>query len=393
MSANMNRLLIIAAFSLLPEWLSAQTDLRQFEVREVTPPDQNHIVQGNSQYPDDALIFVYSTLPGLSFQSSLIVDQVRYDKQAGYYMLLVPPARQIIRVMAPGFMGKSFQESAIDLAPKEVRAFSVSEQVAASFLPAWGELTIQVKPEDAEVSINEKPVRITDGQISFRGQRGGLPPATYKVIVSREKYRTEFRQLELKGGDQKVLSVELQPLKGKLRVNTTPSGADVSLNGVSFGKSPVDREVLIGRYELSVKLKDYLDEVREVNVREDDVTEVKVNLFNYRRELQPLIMGRRISLGFASVSSAVGVWAMASTISNLRKYQSATTNAVDIRQKEMTGAVLWPVCMLAGASGFASWYYLGRKLDRKKREFRLSAAPLPGGGIIQITQTIGGRKN
>lgn len=385
----MLRVVLFTALLILPRLLTAQSDLRQFEVREVTPPDKDHIVQGNSQFPDDALIFIYSTLTGLSFQSSLIVHQARYDKQAGYYMLLVPPARQIIRVMAPGFMGKSFQEQAIDLAPKDVRAYSVSEQIATSYLPSWGELTIQVKPNDAELSINGKPVRLTDGQISFRGERGGLPAANYRMVVTKEKYRTEFRQLELKGGDQKLLTIELQPHKGKLRVITTPAGADVFFNGESFGKTPLDKEVLIGRYEVSVKLKDHLDEVRDVNVREDDITEVKASLFNYRRELQPLMMGRKVSLGFASVSTAAGVWAMASTISNLRKYQSATTGAADIRQKVVTGSVVWPVCMLAGASGFAGWYFLGRKLDKKKREFRLSAAPLPGGGIIQITQTIG----
>ena len=72
----------------------ATAQLKEFEVSEMERSDVA-IVQANAQFPDDALLLVYSSLDGLQFRSSMgAVDKQTYNNTAGRYEILVKPVKQ-----------------------------------------------------------------------------------------------------------------------------------------------------------------------------------------------------------------------------------------------------------------------------------------------------------
>jgi len=84
--------------------LLTNAQLKEFEVSEMERPDVS-VVQANSQWPDDALLLVYSSLDGLQFRSSMgAVDKQTYNNTAGRYEILVKPVKQMMFVAKPGFM-------------------------------------------------------------------------------------------------------------------------------------------------------------------------------------------------------------------------------------------------------------------------------------------------
>ncbi len=65
---------------------------------------------------------------------------------------------------------------------------------------------------------------------------------------------------------------------GVIVVSTTPEGATVSIDGVSFGTSPVVRAVSVGSHSLGLELRDYRAEARTVAATEGETTAVDVKL-------------------------------------------------------------------------------------------------------------------
>ncbi|MCC5917287.1 MAG: hypothetical protein JJU02_08155, partial [Cryomorphaceae bacterium] len=73
--------------------ISVNAQLKEFYITERTP-DASQVVQANTQYPNNAMILVYSDLEGLDFRSSVGgINQQRYNARANRYEILVNPQR------------------------------------------------------------------------------------------------------------------------------------------------------------------------------------------------------------------------------------------------------------------------------------------------------------
>ena len=104
----------------------AKAQLKEFEIGEMPRPDVA-VVQANAQWPDDALLLVYSSLDGLQFRSSMgAVDKQTYNNTAGRYEILVKPVKQMMFVAKPGFM--ELKIATINPNPKDVFYYKVEEE-------------------------------------------------------------------------------------------------------------------------------------------------------------------------------------------------------------------------------------------------------------------------
>jgi uncharacterized protein (TIGR02145 family) len=114
-------------FLFFPLLTTAQ--LKEFEVSEMERPDVS-VVQANGQWPDDALLLVYSSLDGLQFRSSMgAVDKQTYNNRAGRYEILVKPLKQMIFAAKPGFM--ELKIATINPNPKDVFYYLLEQKLAS----------------------------------------------------------------------------------------------------------------------------------------------------------------------------------------------------------------------------------------------------------------------
>jgi serine/threonine-protein kinase len=73
--------------------------------------------------------------------------------------------------------------------------------------------------------------------------RKDLPPGKHGVVLSKRGYLEARRTAELVAGDAFTLEVTLERPKYTMAIETTPAGADVSLDGVERGRTPLSLEV------------------------------------------------------------------------------------------------------------------------------------------------------
>ncbi|TVQ77757.1 MAG: formylglycine-generating enzyme family protein [Flavobacteriales bacterium] len=162
------------AFFLIFLSLSVRGQLREFYVTQ-REPDGNLVVQANWDFPDNALVFVYSDLEGLEFRSSLGgINRQYYNQRASRYELLVTPQKQILFVAAYGFIEE--RVALINPAPKAVLLYQVEERKGQDMVAVY----FRIYPPDAIMMVDEAPTAIN--------QTVKVPSRTVRLQLIREGY-------------------------------------------------------------------------------------------------------------------------------------------------------------------------------------------------------------
>lgn len=161
-----------------------------------------------------------------------------------------------------------------------------TQRISQSLSPNYGYLSIQA-PDDPKQTYSSTPVK---GQVYLgNGQMlGSLPLARYKLTAGRQKiriqpidtehYSPQELQVTIGIGEESKLKAKLEARSGEVVIETKPFGAEVFVNGESWGRAPLKKEILRGRYQLQVKIKNYDTYTQNFEVQENDRVNVKVNL-------------------------------------------------------------------------------------------------------------------
>jgi uncharacterized caspase-like protein len=127
-----------------------------------------------------------------------------------------------------------------------------------------GTLLIQSDPDTATVVLN--------------GERVGVTPYTGKIntgpttlTVTKARYRTVARDLDVARGTNTPLSLTLDPQQATLTVQSTPPGASVRLDATDLPQAtPTTQTVEPKRYSVSVTLPDHEQYIREIEIKDRD---------------------------------------------------------------------------------------------------------------------------
>ena len=175
-----------------------------------------------------------------------------------------------------------------------------------------GELVVASKSEGARVLIDGKDVGGV-GKVPFEID---LPLGQHLLqVVSADKLaRSEEKEIRIQPGEKLRIEPALIPVTGSIQLDSTPPGATIILDGRPTDTAPAQLEVSPGRHALRLTLDGYHDWVREVEVREGEVTDFKAAL----EELpppppptSPWLRGYRlwslVAGGLAIASTGVGI--------------------------------------------------------------------------------------
>ncbi len=132
-----------------------------------------------------------------------------------------------------------------------------------------GSISVDSNPEVAEVYINGVAKGHTPVTIE------GLPASTYTVELRKEGYERTFNTVNLLDGQQEKLQVQLNQVTGLLLVESNPPGADVIIDGISKGNTPLlVTDLPLGEYKLEFKSEMQLP--RTMSAKLADRTPVRV---------------------------------------------------------------------------------------------------------------------
>ena len=149
------------------------------------------------------------------------------------------PGRRRLRVETPEHALWTLD---VVLAPgEEVRVTAVPS-------PGPGSLSVRSTPAGATVRIDGEAAGVTPLA------REGVPPGERLVAVSLDGYRQWRGPIWVYAGEKSKVETTLTPLPGLLEVVSEPPGAEVSVDGVPTGVTPLDNlEVRAGSHRVELR--------------------------------------------------------------------------------------------------------------------------------------------
>lgn len=143
-----------------------------------------------------------------------------------------------------GATAKGYYESRTELAVEGVG----SQALKIVLTPLPGRVDITSNVSELAVAVNGQPYAE-----SLPGIVGNLPQGSYEFEFSSYRYFPQKVDFEVEGFDKlQQLDITMLPAWGKLKVTTLPEGAEVMVDGVLVGETPLDVEVLETGSEISL---------------------------------------------------------------------------------------------------------------------------------------------
>ena len=105
-----------------------------------------------------------------------------------------------------------------------------------------------------------------------------VPAGEHRILFRKGETHGGFRDIRLKAGELKNLTVSLERLKGELYVKVRPFGSEVLVDGKRLGKSPLKTKVNTGERQVEVRQEGYRRYSGRVKVEFGKTTEVSQTL-------------------------------------------------------------------------------------------------------------------
>lgn len=143
-------------------------------------------------------------------------------------------------------------------------------------------LDVTLDARFAKVTINTLPgasIKI-NGQVKGSGNYSEeLGEGIYDIEVSLAKHRSISRQIEVVAKQPQTISLEPTPIYGSLNVESQPMFANVTINGKSYGDTPLSIEnILIGDYEVVLSKAGCASVTKRVTITEKNQSTVEATL-------------------------------------------------------------------------------------------------------------------
>lgn len=156
-------------------------------------------------------------------------------------------------------------ERKVEIRPGEQKVSVILESL-------MGTITVRSSPPGATVAVDGKEVGKTP--LSFKAKAG-----PHRVVVTLFGFDPYVADVRVRPGKEVFVDAILKRQYGRLRVETTPPGATIIVDGKEVGKSPLVLEkVAVGEHKVMAKLAGYYPAVTSVLVEKGVEKVAKINL-------------------------------------------------------------------------------------------------------------------
>lgn len=139
--------------------------------------------------------------------------------------------------------------------------------------PSLASLRIESTPPSAAIEVDGVRVGTTPGRIE-------LPPGDHQVRLEIPGHQPWTGQVRLERDHEYPMSVDLKPVvaAASLRIDSTPAGAEVLVDGARTGATPVESELPLGSHSIRLSLAGFRDFERTLHLDEPKAYQVIVDL-------------------------------------------------------------------------------------------------------------------
>ena len=105
-----------------------------------------------------------------------------------------------------------------------------------------------------------------------------LPPGKYIVSVSKERYETVTKTINIKAGENLTVEMEMPAIYSKVKITSVPSGAKVFIDNEECGVTPCEKEIIIGPHDLRVSKEGWTTVIRQFVLKEKGFLKTEITM-------------------------------------------------------------------------------------------------------------------
>ena len=222
-------------------------------------------LQGDYPGAVQELVESYCEVP---FYSILKDIGQAYERQLEYGRAIAYFSRYVLDVPADA---KRSNSCASD--PQEDKQNVIARIQVLEKLPA--KIRVQATPSDAHVSL------VQDSVVKARGSSGDelvVPGGPYQLVVDHDGFHTSTRDIHPEIGKPYTYFETLNPVKGRLKVQTVPGDARIFLDNRLVATGLYDVEIQGAKYHLSVESQDHETVEKDIEVVPEKDTNLSIEL-------------------------------------------------------------------------------------------------------------------
>ena len=147
-------------------------------------------------------------------------------------------------------------------------------------------LTPTFEPNFANVTIttgNDAQIFDNGNLLGTSKWQGRLEAGDHKIEVKKISHRTVAKNISLENGEKRMISIESPtPIYGALEITSSPSDADVYIDGDKIGKTPfINSTILVGEHNVELKRNGYKTEFETVIIKENETHRISKELADF----------------------------------------------------------------------------------------------------------------
>ncbi len=251
-----------------------------------------------------------------------------------------------------------------------------------------------------------------DNELKGKGNwEGRLLTGLHSFEAKKLSHRTSVQKTEISANENKLITLQPQPMIGKLKIVSNAIGATIKLNGKEYGTTPaIINELLVGDYVLQIEKEGYKPLTKTISIQEAKTLELNDNLYSDNQSivraepvftpqekptLEPEIIDEKTKISARTrlksfykehfVSIAYGLHATQFVNSTFKERISSGIINYDFGHAATISATLFPVEM--SASLFSSGFRIHESnkviIDRNTNSQINSIEPYVNNGIIK----------
>lgn len=146
-------------------------------------------------------------------------------------------------------------------------------------------IKVDLKPLFGCVTINSFPnaiIKINGNEVAKGTYNGNLDKGNYTVVVSLNGYKNTQKSFIVQAGENKVIDIYPEMIVGGLNIYTSPSGAEIFIDGSRVGVSPYStNSLMIGEHSIEIKKTGYESLNKKIYIEESKISRENLSLTNY----------------------------------------------------------------------------------------------------------------
>ncbi len=256
-----------------------------------------------------------------------------------------------------------------------------NETIHFNLEPITGDLSVETTPPEAEIIINGTSYGTSPRMIPE------LIIGTYELELRKENYASVRKSFEIRENERTNVNENLDNFT-EVTIKSSPSGANLTLNGKNEGTTPQTLTTNFGKNTIKLTKSGYNDLQETFTVTEkqktysftlvsDQKAMAQMDFDKYRKRKNRWLTGTLVTAGagtyFAWSANKAG-----------NDYETATTDATSLYdQMEQHYTISYAAF---GVSGFCAIMTIinAAKQGKAKKRMNVAAVPVEGGGVLSL---------